>query len=266
MLLEQKSSLRKLYCLRVAPRSGPVHDLSPARAKRVHHPATRGDSGPEHRQVRADSFRKSRGRMRPPNRQARPTFRDGPDCPAPRTPIPRGDRASFHASACSRRRLPKTRILISLHHINARKVPTSWSSAPGHAGRKAAALARAWSLRTVLVTMNLDLVAQIVHPAIGASPRATWWPRIDALGGIMGRARDAPASSSACSTPAAAPPSGRRARKWIRRCTACACVRFWEKEPNLRIKQAEVAALTIENRRVTGVQLRDGRRHRGRRP
>ena len=30
-----------------------------------------------------------------------------------------------------------------------------------------------------------------------------------------------------------------------------------ENEPELRIKQAEVAALTIENRRVTGVQLRD---------
>jgi len=34
-----------------------------------------------------------------------------------------------------------------------------------------------------------------------------------------------------------------------------------EKEPNLRIKQAEVAALLIEDspRRVTGVHLRDGR-------
>src|SRR4051794_29209645 len=32
-----------------------------------------------------------------------------------------------------------------------------------------------------------------------------------------------------------------------------------EQEPNLRIKQAEVAALEIENRRVTGVKLRDGR-------
>jgi len=32
-----------------------------------------------------------------------------------------------------------------------------------------------------------------------------------------------------------------------------------EKESNIRIKQAEVAALTIEKRRVTGVQLRDGR-------
>ena len=32
-----------------------------------------------------------------------------------------------------------------------------------------------------------------------------------------------------------------------------------EKEPNLRIKQAEVAALTFQNGRVSGVQLRDGR-------
>jgi tRNA uridine 5-carboxymethylaminomethyl modification enzyme len=32
-----------------------------------------------------------------------------------------------------------------------------------------------------------------------------------------------------------------------------------EKEPNLRIKQAEVAALKLEDRRVTGVHLRDGR-------
>jgi tRNA uridine 5-carboxymethylaminomethyl modification enzyme len=33
-----------------------------------------------------------------------------------------------------------------------------------------------------------------------------------------------------------------------------------EKEPNLRIKQAEVAALALDGRRVTGVHLRDGRR------
>ena len=32
-----------------------------------------------------------------------------------------------------------------------------------------------------------------------------------------------------------------------------------EEEPNLRIKQAEVAALSLDGRRVTGVQLRDGR-------
>jgi tRNA uridine 5-carboxymethylaminomethyl modification enzyme len=32
-----------------------------------------------------------------------------------------------------------------------------------------------------------------------------------------------------------------------------------EKEPNLRIKQAEVAALCLQERRVAGVQLRDGR-------
>ena len=33
-----------------------------------------------------------------------------------------------------------------------------------------------------------------------------------------------------------------------------------EKEPNLRIKQAEVASLALDGRRVTGVHLRDGRR------
>ena len=67
------------------------------------------------------------------------------------------------------------------------------------------------------------------------------------------------ASSSGCSIPAAARRSGRRAPSATRSCTACTCGRCSSRNLNLHIRQAEVAGLVLEDRRVTGVRLRDGR-------
>jgi tRNA uridine 5-carboxymethylaminomethyl modification enzyme len=130
----------------------------------------------------------------------------------------------------------------------------------GHAGCEAARACARMSLRTALVTMNLDLVAQMsCNPAIGGIAKGHLVREIDALGGVMGELADAVGIQfrllNTSRGPAVWSPRAQMDKKMYR-------VRMrevLEQEPNLRIKQAEVAALTIENRRVTGVQLRDGR-------
>ena len=130
----------------------------------------------------------------------------------------------------------------------------------GHAGCEAARACARMGLRTAIVTMNLDLVAQMsCNPAIGGIAKGHLVREIDALGGVMGELADAVGIQfrllNTSRGPAVWSPRAQMDKKMYR-------VRMrevLEKEPNLWIKQAEVAALTIQNRRGTGGQLRDGR-------
>src|SRR6202521_2652652 len=62
----------------------------------------------------------------------------------------------------------------------------------GHAGVEAALAAARLGLRTALLTMNADTVAQMsCNPAIGGVAKGQIAREIDALGGAMGRAIDA---------------------------------------------------------------------------
>src|SRR6202051_906635 len=64
----------------------------------------------------------------------------------------------------------------------------------GHAGVEAALAAARMGLRTCLLTMNADAVAQMsCTPAIGGVAKGQIVREIDALGGVMGRCIDATA-------------------------------------------------------------------------
>jgi tRNA uridine 5-carboxymethylaminomethyl modification enzyme len=130
----------------------------------------------------------------------------------------------------------------------------------GHAGCEAARACARLGLRTAMITMNLDLIAQMsCNPAIGGIAKGHLVREIDALGGVMGELTDAVGIQfrllNTSRGPAVWSPRAQCDKKQYR----VMMRELLEKEPNLRILQAEVAELVIENARVTGVLLRDGR-------
>jgi tRNA uridine 5-carboxymethylaminomethyl modification enzyme len=133
----------------------------------------------------------------------------------------------------------------------------------GHAGCEAARACARLGLRTAVVTMNIDLIAQMsCNPAIGGIAKGHLVREIDALGGIMGELTDAVGIQfrllNTSRGPAVWSPRAQCDKKQYR----IKMKQWLEQEPNLRILQAEVASLIIvgaPGRRVTGVVLRDGR-------
>ncbi len=130
----------------------------------------------------------------------------------------------------------------------------------GHAGCEAARACARMGLRTVMITMNADLIAQMsCNPAIGGIAKGHLVREIDALGGVMGEVADAVGIQfrllNTSRGPAVWSPRAQCDKKQYR----IRMKEVLEREPNLRIKQAEVAALRIEDGRVRGVQLVDGR-------
>ena len=135
----------------------------------------------------------------------------------------------------------------------------------GHAGCEAARACARLGLRTAMVTMNLDLIAQMsCNPAIGGIAKGHLVREIDALGGIMGEITDAVGIQfrllNTSRGPAVRSPRAQCDKKQYR----IKMREVLENEPNLRILQAEVAQLVIlqdgnGRKRVRGVSLRDGR-------
>jgi len=133
----------------------------------------------------------------------------------------------------------------------------------GHAGCEAARACARMGLRTAMITMNLDLIAQMsCNPAVGGIAKGHLVREIDALGGIMGEVTDAVGIQfrllNTSRGPAVWSPRAQCDKKQYR----IHMREVLEREPNLRILQAEVAQLAISDgpeRRATGVVLRDGR-------
>ncbi len=134
----------------------------------------------------------------------------------------------------------------------------------GHAGCEAARACSRLGLSTAMVTMNIDLIAQMsCNPAIGGIAKGHLVREIDALGGVMGELTDAVGIQfrllNTSRGPAVWSPRAQCDKKQYR-----IRMREWlEQEPNLRILQAEVGALLFEQnearRRISGVRLKDGR-------
>ncbi len=145
----------------------------------------------------------------------------------------------------------------------------------GHAGVEAAMAAARMGLKAALYTINLDLICQMsCNPAVGGIAKGHLVREVDALGGVMGEVIDAVGIQfrllNTSRGPAVWSPRAQADKKAYR----IKMRQTLEAEPNLRIKQAEVVELILEDchagdaaapsygaapRRVRGVRLRDGR-------
>src|SRR5881296_1287974 len=128
----------------------------------------------------------------------------------------------------------------------------------GHAGCEAAMAAARLGLKTAMITMNLDLIAQMsCNPAVGGIAKGHLVREVDALGGIMGEVTDAVGIQfrllNTSRGPAVWSPRAQCDKKQYR----VKMRQVLEGEPNLVIKQAEVVDLVLEDSRATGIKLRD---------
>ncbi len=142
----------------------------------------------------------------------------------------------------------------------------------GHAGCEAAMAAARMGLRTALVTLNLDLIAQMsCNPAVGGIAKGHLVREVDALGGIMGLVTDAVGIQFRLLNTSRGPAVWSPRAQCDKQAYRLKMREVLESEPNLKIKQAEVADLIIEDlasdqrlatsdrKLCRGIKLRDGR-------
>jgi tRNA uridine 5-carboxymethylaminomethyl modification enzyme len=134
----------------------------------------------------------------------------------------------------------------------------------GHAGCEAAMACARMGLRTALYTLNVDLIAQMsCNPAIGGIAKGHLVREVDALGGIMGEITDAVGIQFRLLNTSRGPAVWSPRAQCDKQAYRLKMREVLESEPNLKIKQAEVADLILEEgsevRVCCGVKLRDGR-------
>ena len=135
----------------------------------------------------------------------------------------------------------------------------------GHAGCESAVAAARMGARTLLVTMNLYLVAQMsCNPAIGGIAKGQIVREIDALGGMTGVVTDHTMIQFRMLNRSKGP------AMWSPRaqCDKQAFSLYWksvlEKQPNLELRQDVVESLIIDNGVVSGVVTVAGKKLLGR--
>jgi tRNA uridine 5-carboxymethylaminomethyl modification enzyme len=166
----------------------------------------------------------------------------------------------------------------------------------GHAGCEAAMAAARMGLKTAIITMNLDLIAQMsCNPAIGGVAKGHLVREVDALGGIMGEVADAVGIQFRLLNTSRGPAVWSPRAQCDKQLYRVKMREVLESQAGLHIRQAEVVDLVIEEgigdreqgignreqgienreqgigdreqgsgvggrRRVIGLKLRDGRR------
>ena len=159
----------------------------------------------------------------------------------------------------------------------------------GHAGCEAAMAAARMGLKTALYTLNVDLIAQMsCNPAVGGIAKGHLVREVDALGGIMGEITDAVGIQFRLLNTSRGPAVWSPRAQCDKQAYRLKMRDVLESQANLKIKQAEVAELILEEpavdgrsslgeatdpdslvdsqqpaandrRRVLGIRLRDGR-------
>jgi len=137
----------------------------------------------------------------------------------------------------------------------------------GHAGCEAGVACARMGLKTALYTLNVDLIAQMsCNPAVGGIAKGHLVREVDALGGIMGEVTDSVGIQFRLLNTSRGPAVWSPRAQCDKQAYRLKMREVLEAQANLKIKQAEVAELIVEEltegdhcRRVIGIKLRDGR-------
>ncbi len=117
----------------------------------------------------------------------------------------------------------------------------------GHAGCEAAMASARMGLKTALYTLNVDLIAQMsCNPAIGGIAKGHLVREVDALGGIMGEITDAVGIQFRLLNTSRGPAVWSPRAQCDKQAYRLKMREVLESQPNLKIKQAEVADLIME--------------------
>src|SRR5437763_5126897 len=128
----------------------------------------------------------------------------------------------------------------------------------GHAGCEAAMAAARMGLRTAIFTLNLDLIAQMsCNPAIGGIAKGHLVREVDALGGIMGEITDAVGIQFRLLNTSRGPAVWSPRAQCDKQAYRLKMREVLESQPNLKIKQAEVADLIIDRAPGSRLQASD---------
>src|SRR5258708_20287679 len=124
----------------------------------------------------------------------------------------------------------------------------------GHAGCEAAMAGARMGLRTALVTLKKELIAQMsCNPAVGGIAKGHLVREIDALGGIMGEVTDAVGIQfrllNTSRGPAVWSPRAQCDKSQYR----AKMPQVLESQPGLEIIEAEVAGLVVEESAIRGI-------------
>jgi len=117
----------------------------------------------------------------------------------------------------------------------------------GHAGCEAAVACGRMGLKTALFTLNVDLIAQMsCNPAVGGIAKGHLVREVDALGGIMGEVTDAVGIQFRLLNTSRGPAVWSPRAQCDKQAYRLKMREVLESQSNLKIKQAEVADLIIE--------------------
>jgi tRNA uridine 5-carboxymethylaminomethyl modification enzyme len=118
----------------------------------------------------------------------------------------------------------------------------------GHAGCEAAMAAARMGLKTALITMNMDLIAQMsCNPAIGGVAKGHLVREVDALGGIMGEVADAVGIQFRLLNTSRGPAVWSPRAQCDKQLYRVKMREVLEAQPGLHIRQAEVVDLVIDD-------------------
>jgi tRNA uridine 5-carboxymethylaminomethyl modification enzyme len=135
----------------------------------------------------------------------------------------------------------------------------------GHAGCEAALAAARMGAQTLLLTMNLDLIAQMpCNPSVGGPGKGHLVREIDALGGEMARAADATHIQIRLLNQSKGPAVQALRVQADKRRYSLHMKHVLEAAPNLHLKQARVEGLLVEGDRVRGIVSHTGGHYQGR--